>query len=91
MAALGFQVVVPCKLLCADIGGVGVCCSQVWLRHREHPTEAAILSELPTSLRGRVATHITQGELHLRMAQGYCFWRCKTHTTAWAAFVHRAA
>lgn len=35
----------------------------MWLHHREHPTEAAILSELPTSLRGRVATHITAGLL----------------------------
>lgn len=32
---------------------------QVWLQHRDHPTEARILSELPPFLRGRVASHIT--------------------------------
>lgn len=33
--------------------------SQVWLQHRDHPTEARILSELPPHLRGLVAGHIT--------------------------------
>eukprot|EP00878_Enallax_costatus_P020054 GHUV01021184.1.p1 GENE.GHUV01021184.1~~GHUV01021184.1.p1 ORF type:complete len:549 (+),score=143.41 GHUV01021184.1:1031-2677(+) len=37
--------------------------NQVWLQHRDHPTEAAILSELPPYLRGRVASHITAGLL----------------------------
>lgn len=31
----------------------------MWLQHRDHPTEARILSELPPYLRGRVASHIT--------------------------------
>lgn len=33
------------------------------MQHRDHPTEAAILSELPPYLRGRVASHITAGLL----------------------------
>eukprot|EP00879_Flechtneria_rotunda_P020346 GHRR01021397.1.p1 GENE.GHRR01021397.1~~GHRR01021397.1.p1 ORF type:complete len:317 (+),score=92.52 GHRR01021397.1:277-1227(+) len=36
---------------------------QVWLHQQDHPTEAAIFSELPPYLRGRVATHIIAGLL----------------------------
>ena len=42
--------------------------SDVWLHHSEHPTEAKIWAELPSSLRARVATYLTKkllGELPL--------------------------